>query len=67
MSEAEIEKTIVNIAISTMPDKFLEATGEVLKFDGFLKVYLESSDDDEDSESKGMLLLLKSVRVFHLM
>ena len=59
MSEAEIEKTIVNIAISTMPDKFLEATGEVLKFDGFLKVYLESSDDDEDSESKGMLPPLK--------
>lgn len=59
MSEAEIEKTIVNIGISTMPDKFLEATGEVLKFDGFLKVYIESSDDDEDEDTKGMLPPLK--------
>lgn len=55
MSEAEIEKTIVKIDISTMPDKPLEAQGEVLKFDGFLKVYLESTDDDEDEETKSML------------
>lgn len=66
MSEAEIEKTIVNIAISTMPDKFLEATGEVLKFDGFLKVYLESSDDEEDSESKGMLPPLRVSQILPL-
>lgn len=55
MSEAEIEKTIVKIDISTMRDKQLEAVGEVLKFDGFLKVYLESSDDEEDEDTKGML------------
>lgn len=55
MSEAEIEKTIVKIDISTMKDRFLQAEGEVLKFDGFLKVYMESSDDEEDGETKGML------------
>lgn len=55
MSEAEIEKTVVKIDISTMRDKQLEAVGEVLKFDGFLKVYLESTDDDEDEDTKGML------------
>lgn len=55
MADAEIEKTIVKIDISTMHDKQLEAVGEVLKFDGFLKVYLESTDDDEDEETKGML------------
>ncbi len=59
MSEAEIEKTVVKIDISTMKDKQLEAVGEVLTFDGFLKVYLESTDDDEDEDTKGMLPPLK--------
>ena len=59
MSEAELEKTIVKINISTMTGKQLEAVGEVLKFDGFLKVYLESTDDDEDNDVKGMLPPLK--------
>ena len=59
MSEAELEKTIVKINISTMAGKQLEAVGEVLKFDGFLKVYLESTDDDEDNDVKGMLPPLK--------
>jgi DNA topoisomerase-1 len=53
MSDAELEKTIARINISTNNAE-LTATGEVLKFDGFLKVYLESSDDDEDGdESEG--------------
>jgi len=47
MSDAELEKTIVKINISTN-NQDLTATGEVLKFDGFLKVYMESSDDDEE-------------------
>lgn len=47
MAEAELEKTIATIGISTVPDT-LTATGEVLLFDGFLKVYMESSDDDAD-------------------
>lgn len=55
MSEAEIEKTVVKIDISTMKDRFLQAEGEVLKFDGFLKVYMESSDEDEEGDTKGML------------
>jgi len=55
MSEALIEKTTVKIGISTRPDDKLQADGEVVKFDGFLKVYMESTDDDGDSTSKSML------------
>ncbi|MCW3092291.1 MAG: topA [Ferruginibacter sp.] len=47
MSDAELEKTTAKINISTNNQE-LTATGEVLKFDGFLKVYIESSDEDED-------------------
>lgn len=55
MAEAKLERTIVDIAISTN-DKKLRATGEVLKFDGFLKVYMASTDDEpEETETKGML------------
>jgi DNA topoisomerase I len=66
MSEAEIEKTIVKIDISTMRDKQLEAVGEVLKFDGFLKVYLESTDDEDDEDTKGMLPPLKLQQLLQL-
>lgn len=53
MSKAQIERTIATITISTATEN-LVATGEVLKFDGFLRVYLESTDDDagEDENSK---------------
>ncbi len=51
MSDAELEKTIAKINISTNQQE-LTATGEVMKFDGFLKVYLESSDDEEDENEK---------------
>lgn len=54
MADAELEKTTVDIAISTQPGANLVAEGEVLKFDGFLKVYIESTDD-EDEESSGIL------------
>lgn len=47
MSEAEFEKTTAKISISTRSED-LVATGEIMKFDGFLKVYFESSDDDND-------------------
>lgn len=47
MSEAEFEKTTAKISISSRTED-LVATGEVMKFDGFLKVYFESSDDDND-------------------
>lgn len=59
MAEAVLEKTTVKIGISTMPDEQLNAVGEVLKFDGFLKVYLESSDDEEEEEAKDILPPLK--------
>jgi len=51
------------IGISKIKDEELAANGEVLLFDGFLKVYLESSDDDEEGEpdetKEGMLPPLK--------
>ncbi len=54
MADAQLEKTIATIGISTT-DQTMTAQGEVVKFDGFLKVYMESTDDDEESEAKGML------------
>ena len=57
MKDAEIEKTIVTIDISTTQEKFV-AKGEVIRFEGFLKVYSESSDDDED-ENESLLPPLK--------
>lgn len=54
MADAELEKTVVDIGISTQPQARLVAEGEILKFDGFLKVYLEGTDD-EDEETSGIL------------
>ena len=57
MADAELEKTVAKIGISTNKEE-LTASGEVLKFDGFLKVYREDKDDDEISEDEtqeGML------------
>jgi len=48
MSDAEIEKTTVEITIDNDENKFV-AQGEVVKFDGFLKVYRESVDDEEEN------------------
>ncbi|MEL6924034.1 MAG: DNA topoisomerase, partial [Bacteroidota bacterium] len=59
MADAELEKTTVSIGISTVPDAKLVALGEVLKFDGFLKVYLESKDDDDEEDESGILPPLK--------
>jgi DNA topoisomerase-1 len=60
MAEAELEKTTAKIEISTNKEE-LTATGEVLKFDGFLKVYREDKDEDEttDDTNEGMLPPLK--------
>ena len=55
MADAELEKTTATIAISTMSD-VLQAKGEVVKFDGFLKVYAEGTDDEESEDGgSGML------------
>ncbi|MDR3286240.1 MAG: type I DNA topoisomerase [Prevotellaceae bacterium] len=55
MADAELEKTTININISDETKKF-QATGEVIIFDGFLKVYMESNDDDnENAETTGLL------------
>lgn len=55
MADAELEKTVVDIAISTRPAEPLKASGEVIVFDGFLKVYLEGKDDEEGDEQEGLL------------
>lgn len=57
MSEAQLERTNVQIASSAGTDNFT-ANGEILKFEGFLKVYLEGTDD-EDTEETGLLPDLK--------
>ncbi len=63
MSEAELEKTTVTIDISNGPDKFI-ATGEVLIFDGFLSVYMESFDDeDQNGTTKGLLPALSANQI----
>jgi DNA topoisomerase-1 len=54
MADAELERTTVTIDISDAKEKFI-ARGEVIKFDGFLKLYLESTDDDENEEKEGLL------------
>ncbi|MDX9749695.1 MAG: type I DNA topoisomerase [Flavobacteriales bacterium] len=59
MADAELEKTVVDIAISTRPGESLKAQGEVILFDGFLKVYLEGRDDEGDDEQGGLLPEMK--------
>jgi len=57
MAEAILEKTIVKIGVSSQPSASFKAEGEVLKFDGFLKVYLAAKEDDaeEDEDTKKIL------------
>ncbi|MEZ4839754.1 type I DNA topoisomerase [Flavobacterium sp.] len=57
MSDAELERTNVKIEANNHNEHFT-ATGEVIKFEGFLKVYLEGNDDD-DEEQEGMLPAMK--------
>ncbi len=54
MADAELEKTTVKIGINTTTEQFV-AQGEVLKFDGFLKVYIEGTDEEEEDENSAML------------
>ena len=67
MSDAELERTTVNIAITpeaksqggVLSEKFI-AKGEVIKFDGFLKVYMESTDDESVENDDSMLPPMKT-------
>jgi len=76
MSDAELEKTVAKIRISTVAKggpsarptsassgEELTATGEVLKFDGFLKVYMEDRDEDDISEDDGQESMLPPLKV----
>ena len=62
MADAELEKTTVDITPSERSEHFT-ASGEVIKFDGFLKVYLEGKDDEEAEAEEGMLPPLKTGEV----
>jgi DNA topoisomerase-1 len=55
MADAELERTTANIEISN-DDNIFVATGEVIKFDGFLKVYFESTDDENGVENDTKIL-----------
>ena len=60
MAEAQLEKTEITIGVSTAPQTF-QARGEVILFDGFLKVYMETNDDEpEDQSDSGLLPPLKN-------
>jgi len=66
MADAQTERTIAKIAVSAHPDP-LTATGEVIRFDGFLKVYTESRDEEDgEEENEGMLPPLTAGQVLDL-
>ena len=56
MADAELERTTVSIGVGGLTDKFV-AVGEVIKFDGFLRVYRESTDDEPDAPEQETKLL----------
>ena len=58
MADAQLERTVVTIANNKTSDHF-NATGEVIRFDGFLRVYLESNDDESEESESGLLPPLK--------
>jgi DNA topoisomerase-1 len=67
MSDAQLEKTAVRIGISNLPQEELIANGEVLLFDGFLKVYMESNEDDQAEDTTvGLLPDVKAGEVLRL-
>ena len=55
MADAELEKTEIEIAISNNQKDHFACSGEQVKFDGFLKVYMESTDDETDEDSTRLL------------
>ncbi|WP_044171393.1 type I DNA topoisomerase [Flectobacillus major] len=65
MADAQLERTTASITISSTPEELI-AQGEVIKFDGFLAVYLESKDDEEDEENSKMLPPLNVNQILNL-
>jgi DNA topoisomerase-1 len=59
MADAELEKTSIYISVSGSKLQFV-ASGEVIVFDGFLKVYMESTDDETDAENESLLPAMKN-------
>lgn len=57
MAEAKLEKTTIDVDISNQKKHVFRGKGEVVLFDGFLRVYQESTDDDEVVQPKGMTIL----------
>jgi DNA topoisomerase-1 len=66
MADAELEKTIAKIGVSTNKAE-LTAQGEVMKFDGFLKVYMEDRDDDDVTEEESGEGVLPPLRIGQLL
>ena len=62
MADAQLERTTVNISASEAEGRFT-ATGEVIKFDGFLRVYLEGTDDEDTEKDSGLLPPIKNGEV----
>jgi DNA topoisomerase-1 len=58
MADAQLEKTVVTITSEKTKENFV-ATGEVIRFDGFLKVYMEGTDDEAPEEQEGLLPPMK--------
>lgn len=56
MADAELERTTITINISNKQDEKFVATGEIITFDGFLHVYMESLDEDSENEQENGLL-----------
>lgn len=54
MADAELERTTISVSVSGKKEKFV-ATGEVIAFDGFLQVYREGTDDENENEDNGLL------------
>ena len=65
MSDAKLERTTINIGLTNSSKKF-QAKGEVIKFDGFLKLYLESYDDEDENEESGLLPNVKEGELLNL-
>lgn len=65
MADAELERTTATISMGINDYKFV-AVGEVIKFDGFLHVYLEGSDDENQDEEDGLLPAMKEKEILKM-